>query len=41
MGQNFLLDRWIVLKFLQEFLEVIVLVVDIELLLNEEGFSHT
>jgi hypothetical protein len=38
-GNNFLSDRWIALKFLQEFSEAVFLVVDVESLLGEPEVS--
>jgi hypothetical protein len=38
-GLNFGSDRWIALKFLQEFLEAIFLLVDVESLLGEAEVS--
>jgi hypothetical protein len=38
-GHNFLSDRWIALKFLQDFPEAIFLVVDVESLLDESDVS--
>jgi hypothetical protein len=38
-GHNFLSDRWIALKFLQEFPEAVFLGVDVELLLGESEVS--
>jgi len=38
-GYNFLSERWITLKFLQEFLEAVFLVVDVESLLGESEVS--
>jgi hypothetical protein len=34
MGRNFRSDRWIALKFLQEFPDAVLLPVDVELLLG-------
>jgi hypothetical protein len=38
-GHNFWSDRWIALKFLQEFLEAVFLVIDVESLLDESEVS--
>jgi hypothetical protein len=38
-GHNFSSDRWIALKFLQEFPEAVFLVVDVESLLGEVEVS--
>jgi len=38
-GHNFRSDRWIALKFLQEFPEAVFLVVDVESLLGEAAVS--
>jgi len=38
-GHNFSSDRWIALKFLQEFPEAVFLVVDVESLLGEVEIS--
>jgi hypothetical protein len=38
-GHNFLSDRWIALKFLQDFPEAVFLVADVESLLDESDVS--
>jgi hypothetical protein len=38
-GQNFLSDRWIAFKFLQDFSEIVFLVVDVESLVGEAEVS--